>query len=384
MCWGYLNRDFNSDEVRWRYWTRRFARFYPDFFLSTVATFLLKLPYFFGCHDRGWQGWASNGSSLLLFTAWYRFIPGTNYTNTPVWFIVTLFWLWVFFPFLLKPVKQVFGNCGWGDFLMKLGLLWLLSLVPWAIIDETNLGALRWGLRSFPILRIPEFVIGMALAIRVNKDKEEMDEEESTKEQSTGAATFRPQLVAGVGPIIALTLAGSYYLWKVSIWPDDCQCLPGNTGEQFYHCFGWWEKFDTKFAPISALMIFSVTTLDVSAHSNEGERPTYESAAPRVGHVGACVWWFLTCEPFVTLGKWGLPIFLWQCVSNILIQVILIDLNWGLETRCAGHGLKFSFEYAGFYWGIHVVSAYFVAWLMNDDGYIGVHIHNAVKKMTPA
>ena len=254
MCWGYLNRDFDTSDVRWRYWTRRFWRFYPDFFLSTVVTFALKLPYFFGCHDYGWLSWLSNGLSLFLFTAWYRFIPGSNYINGPVWFIVTLFWLWVFFPFLLKPVKTVFGKCSWGDFLAKLGLVWIISLLPWAIIDKENLEAMRWGLRCFPLLRIPEFIIGMALAIRVNKDKEEMDDQEAVGEQPS----FRPQMVAGVGPIISVVVAGSYYLWKVMIWPDDCQCLPGDSGERFYHCFGWWEKFDTKFAPLAALMIYSV------------------------------------------------------------------------------------------------------------------------------
>ena len=246
----------------------------------------------------------------------YRFVPGSGYVNGPVWFIVTLFWLWVFFPYLLKPVKTVFANCSWGDFLMKLGLLWLVSLLPWAIIDKTNLQALRWGLRCFPVLRIPEFVIGMAIAIRVNKDKQEMDEMESKGEQPR----CRPGVVAGVGPIIALILAGSYYLWKLSIWPDDCACLPGDMGESFYHCFGWWEKFDTKFVPISALMIFSVTTLDVAAHRNDGQ-PTYDAAVPRVGQVGACIWWCLCLEPFVTLGKWGLPIFLWQSATSLITQV---------------------------------------------------------------
>ena len=248
----------------------------------------------------------------------YRFVPGSGYVNGPVWFIVTLFWLWVFFPYLLKPVKTVFANCSWGDFLMKLGLLWLVSLLPWAIIDKTNLKALRWGLRCFPILRIPEFVIGMAIAIRVNKDKEEMDEMESKGEQPS----CRPGVVAGVGPIIALILAGSYYLWKLSILPDDCECLPGDNGESFYHCFGWWEKFDTKFVPISALMIFSVTTLDVAAHRNDGQ-PTYDAAVPRVGQVGACIWFCLCLEPFVKLGKWGLPIFLWQSATNVITQVTI-------------------------------------------------------------
>jgi len=378
MCWGYLSRDMDTSDVRWRYWTRRFARFYPDFFLSTVVTFLLKLPYFFGCHDYGWPSWVSNATSLLLFSAWYRFVPGSGYINGPVWFIVTLFWLWVFFPYLLKPVKMMFGNCGWGDFLAKLALLWVISMLPWSVIDEDNLQYLRWGLRCFPLLRIPEFVIGMAIALRVNKDKQEMDEQEAQGVQPS----FRPQMVAGVGPIICLILTGSYYIWKVSIWPDDCECLPGDSGERFYHCFGWWEKFDTKFAPIAALMIYSVTTLDVAAHT-EGEKTSYDAAVPRVGHVGASVWWFLCLPPFVKLGSWGLPIFLWQCLTNLITEVILIDLGWGLPTRCGGHNLQFSFEYAGFYWGFHVFMAYVVAWIMNEDGFIGSIIHNAVKKITP-
>ena len=223
------------------------------------------------------------------------------------------------------------------------------------------------------------------------------------------------------------------------------------SSERFYHCFGWFEKFDTKFVPISALMIYSVTTLDVAAHTNGGAKTSYAAAAPRVGHLGASMWWLLCCEPFVTLGNWGLPIFLWQTATNVLTQQLLIDLGWGLTNRCPGHGLKFSFEYAAFYWvslslllishplcpsppvcrlsvclspprplaldqlpcypshvfpllpaascmrspishscprlllqWFHVFVAYFVAWLMNDDGPIGSLIHNAVKKITPA
>lgn len=42
------HRDFDSHEVRWRYWVRRFARFYPDFAISSVVTFALKTTYMFG------------------------------------------------------------------------------------------------------------------------------------------------------------------------------------------------------------------------------------------------------------------------------------------------------------------------------------------------
>lgn len=54
---------------------------------------------------------------------------------------------------------------------MKMLALWVISLVPWAFIDESNVDTLRWALRCFPILRIPEFVCGIALALRVRRDK---------------------------------------------------------------------------------------------------------------------------------------------------------------------------------------------------------------------
>merc|ERR1712070_875642 len=99
----------------------------------------------------------------------------------------------------------------------------------------------------------------------------------------TGKTTMRPQhRVASVGPIVVVLLAGSYYFWHQMRWPKDCWCLDS----RFYYCFGWWEKFDTKFSPLSALMIYSVTTLDVVAQGND-----YGAALPRVGRVGASVWW---------------------------------------------------------------------------------------------
>ena len=47
--WGYLSRDVEDTDVRNRYWMRRLARFYPDFFLGTTIAWLLNLPWIFGC-----------------------------------------------------------------------------------------------------------------------------------------------------------------------------------------------------------------------------------------------------------------------------------------------------------------------------------------------
>mmetsp|Transcript_39794 Transcript_39794/g.81474 ORF Transcript_39794/g.81474 Transcript_39794/m.81474 type:complete len:480 (+) Transcript_39794:192-1631(+) len=395
MTWGYISRDFDSHEVRWRYWVRRFARFYPDFAISTVVTFLVKQPWLFGCNSFGLGSWISTGTSLFLFTAWYRFFPGTGYINGPVWFIVTLFWLWVFFPFLLEPVKNSFRTGGWSMFIVKMLVIWAVSLLPWVFISEENVHYVRWGLRCFPLLRIPEFVLGMALALRVNQDKEEedMDEEGSDKKKtdkedseivpdattplnpSSSSSSFHPRLLAPYLPIVGLTLSISYYVYRVRTWPDGCTCLTWH----WYECFGRIENFDTKFAPIALAVIYGVTTLDVCARGPDGT--SCAAVSSRLGMLASWLWAFFTWPPFVKVGTWGLPIFLYQAMVNVLTQALLVDLHWGIESRC--DPTDFTLSYAWFFWLFHIAMAYLVAFLMNNDGPIGYYIHSAVKSITP-
>ncbi|EKX46690.1 hypothetical protein GUITHDRAFT_107472 [Guillardia theta CCMP2712] len=364
LAWGYGNRDLDSSEVRWRYWTRRFVRFYPDFAISTIVTFLLKQPFFFGCHDYGWPSWVSQGTSLLLFTAWYRFIPGSGYINGPVWFIVTLFWLWIFFPYLFGASKKVFENVSWSTFLLKMLALWVISLVPWAFIDESNVDTLRWALRCFPILRIPEFVCGIALALRVRRDKDEL------RLYGSSDSEFHPRSFVGFAPLICVFFALFYYAYSIYLWPEDCTCLDS----RYFHCFGWIEAFDTKFLPLSAIVIYSVTTLDVCAHDNGTAE--FDNVKKHVGVVGAYLWSFFCLDFFVMVGKWGLPIFLWQAAVNVLVEAFLVDVHWGLESRCTPQ--SFTLAYAVFYWIFHLLSAYVVAYLMYEEGPVGRLIHSGV------
>ena len=110
-----------------------------------------------------------------------------------------------------------------------------------SIHARNNGQAVRWGLRCFPMLRLPEFVMGMALALRVNDDKAELDAAEHASEhgrEDDGGARAHPRMVAGFGPVVVVVFAGMYYLWKVVTWPEDCACLPGDTGENISG--KWW------------------------------------------------------------------------------------------------------------------------------------------------
>jgi len=298
-----------------------------------------------------------------------------------VWFIVTLFWLWVFFPFLLEPVKNAFRGGGWGTFLAKLSLVWVISLIPWTFISEDNVHQIRWGLRCFPLLRVPEFVMGMALALRVNQDKDEedLDEEEAAKDDEGKGKrefSFHPRLLAPYLPLLAIALSVSYYVYRVATWPEGCTCLTSN----WYHCFGRIENFDTKFNPLALMVIYGVTTLDVCARGPDGNT-SCEAVSRRLGVFGSWLWAFFTWPPFVKVGTWGLPIFLYQAMVNTMSRALLFDLHLGLEEKCEQQDL--SLGYAWFYWGFHVAMAYLVAFLMNSDGPIGYYIHSWVKTITP-
>eukprot|EP00293_Proteomonas_sulcata_P002803 CAMPEP_0184327594 /NCGR_PEP_ID=MMETSP1049-20130417/143175_1 /TAXON_ID=77928 /ORGANISM="Proteomonas sulcata, Strain CCMP704" /LENGTH=211 /DNA_ID=CAMNT_0026649855 /DNA_START=435 /DNA_END=1070 /DNA_ORIENTATION=+ len=210
----------------------------------------------------------------------------------------------------------------------------------------------------------------MAIAVRVNKDREEEDSSDNNP------AEAHPRKLAPYLPLLGISISLSYYLYRVATWPEGCSCLAWN----FFECWGRFHAFDTKFAPISAMVIYGVTSLDVSARSSDGVANA-ENVDTRMGPFGRVFWQFLTWNPFVTVGKWGLPIFLYQAAVNVLVQGFLIDMHFGLEDRC--HTTEFSVGYATFYVIFHIISAYAFAFMMNEDGPVGIHIHNAVKSITP-
>eukprot|EP00285_Hemiselmis_virescens_P014038 CAMPEP_0173401164 /NCGR_PEP_ID=MMETSP1356-20130122/50070_1 /TAXON_ID=77927 ORGANISM="Hemiselmis virescens, Strain PCC157" /NCGR_SAMPLE_ID=MMETSP1356 /ASSEMBLY_ACC=CAM_ASM_000847 /LENGTH=283 /DNA_ID=CAMNT_0014361243 /DNA_START=67 /DNA_END=915 /DNA_ORIENTATION=- len=181
MTWGYMKRDFETWESRLTYWRRRIARFYPDYLISTVVGVTLHSQWVFGCHSMSLAMFLFNVLALTLLPAWF-FGLGEGFVNGPSWFMGTLFWLWILFPFILKPVKSLFSNDTSVSFIGKLFVLYLLALVPFCItfaasapgaMDTPLLsmfpswGALHWTIKAHPLARLPEFVMGMGLAVRI-------------------------------------------------------------------------------------------------------------------------------------------------------------------------------------------------------------------------
>eukprot|EP00291_Cryptomonas_curvata_P000940 CAMPEP_0172189302 /NCGR_PEP_ID=MMETSP1050-20130122/22442_1 /TAXON_ID=233186 /ORGANISM="Cryptomonas curvata, Strain CCAP979/52" /LENGTH=259 /DNA_ID=CAMNT_0012863969 /DNA_START=67 /DNA_END=842 /DNA_ORIENTATION=- len=177
IAWGYQSRDFESSSVKYRYWIGRIERFYPDFFISSVVTIIGTV--FVGCQPLYPLDLVFNIAQLLLVGGWLAWLPypSVGNLNGPVWFIVALDCIWILFPWLVRPVRAAFHRDAAPAFLAKLAALWLLSLAPWALLlslrgSYAALGyrsyeEALWAFKAFPLFRLPEFLIGMAVALRV-------------------------------------------------------------------------------------------------------------------------------------------------------------------------------------------------------------------------
>ena len=187
----HTHRDFESDAVRNRYWIGRLQRIYPDFVISTLWAFALAL--LVGCAAIPLTGWLFNVGQLLLVGAWVGWIPyqHTGNINGPTWFLVSLVWIWALYPWLNAPLKSLFRSDSTQamlrtdsthDFVLKMVALWVVSLAPWVLSlalspYATSLGyasyeELMWDIKAFPLFRLPEFIMGAGIAVRLYDRRE--------------------------------------------------------------------------------------------------------------------------------------------------------------------------------------------------------------------
>ncbi|KAJ1484971.1 hypothetical protein T484DRAFT_1795096 [Baffinella frigidus] len=143
--------------------------------------------------------------------------------------MATLFWLWLVFPLIKSPVASFFSGDS-TSFWLKLSGLWALSLAMWAFLNGTlffhedellsrtnNISSLQGSLKMIPLLRLPEFIMGMAVAIRLNEDR-------SGAYTAVGTAGWAGATV-GALPTSALSLAILYWMCRTVFRPVGCVCL---------------------------------------------------------------------------------------------------------------------------------------------------------------
>lgn len=140
-----------------QFWRRRFARIYP----LHIATALLALLLAFTLAPGTKPSLAELVSNLSLTQSW---IPNVSYyqsVNPVSWSLACEAFFYLLFPLLIWPIRKLTGRVNLGIVVGCIGLEFLIPLAAHHLYPHYSLG---FPLYFFPLERLPEFVLGMALA----------------------------------------------------------------------------------------------------------------------------------------------------------------------------------------------------------------------------
>jgi peptidoglycan/LPS O-acetylase OafA/YrhL len=173
---------------RMRFWEARFARIYPVYLLSLVLSYTLATRLPFG----------TRLAVLGMVQAWNPWNPDmAGAWNYPAWTLSTEAFFYLCFPFLVPWISRRSDRA----------LFWLTAaLLAVCVIGHTpvmglgdwkNHAVLLEKVIPLPVLRLPEFLLGVAMGLRFLRDQ-------SAQDQTARGQTSRPLRVY---PAVFATLA---------------------------------------------------------------------------------------------------------------------------------------------------------------------------------
>jgi hypothetical protein len=150
-----MDVDFSHADDVYHYIKKRFRKTY----LTYLIMYFADLPgtIVTGNHACG-LFWISLASQPLLLHCWI----GSHHiaiSNGVGWYLCTLYWLWVAFPFL--RLKQMMSSYPWT----KIFMLYCCSVSLWILLAPYNIVYTR----AVPIFRVFEFIMGSTVAFTLEK-----------------------------------------------------------------------------------------------------------------------------------------------------------------------------------------------------------------------
>ncbi|HWZ89783.1 MAG TPA: acyltransferase [Polyangiaceae bacterium] len=165
LTYTYSDADGGLTGTPRKFWRARFARIYPIYFLGFAMDAPRVISFFIGSAASLASAVAKIGIAslayLTLLQSWHPRV--TNSWNTPGWSLSTEAFFYAVFPALVAVTKP------WR-FRRFLGValgLWALPIIAYTILFyshtvELGSAAVQTFWRSFPPLRLSEFVLGVA------------------------------------------------------------------------------------------------------------------------------------------------------------------------------------------------------------------------------
>jgi peptidoglycan/LPS O-acetylase OafA/YrhL len=142
-----------------RFWRRRFAKIYPNHFVTFLGAAGILLIKGLGI------GLLAATANLLLIQAWFPYEHIYFGMNTPSWSLACEAFFYALFPLVYRGVLALRGRWLWPAALGALALVWLIPALVQPLPEDWH----YWLIWIFPVARLPEFVAGMLLA-RIVRD----------------------------------------------------------------------------------------------------------------------------------------------------------------------------------------------------------------------
>ena len=151
LFYNYSNKDLSSPKSLKTFYIKRFTSTYPLYFFILLYVFISRLAFF----ETIQKTLLVIPIELFALQSFFREFT-SNLGNSGTWFVSSILFLYFIFPILCYFLKKVSSK----QALVILIILYIFSVYITVLQSYFNL-----YVYSNPFLRIPEFLIGMILAL---------------------------------------------------------------------------------------------------------------------------------------------------------------------------------------------------------------------------